>query len=191
MDFGGFSGGDVFSAVGSYIGGQQANKTAKKIAREQMDFQFKMSNTAHRREVEDLRLAGLNPILSATGGSGASTPPGASAPVRNSLGEAINSAIAARAAREQVKNLQADTQLKKSQTDTSDNLGALYRGQYKNTEVNNALLSSQIPEAAANAKLYGSEYGSILKAVEKIAPAVSSATGAFKGLNPGFRLPVK
>lgn len=54
------------------------------IANAQMAFQERMANTAHQREVKDLRAAGLNPILSATKGSGAATPSG-SAPTMQAV----------------------------------------------------------------------------------------------------------
>lgn len=70
------------SAVAGYFGQKSANDQNLKIAREQMAFQERMSNTAHQREVADLKAAGLNPVLSA-GGAGASTPVGASAHMEN------------------------------------------------------------------------------------------------------------
>lgn len=76
------------SGVMSYFGQQDANRANREMqesanaanlwsAQHQMEFQRDMANTAHQREVEDLKKAGLNPILSAN--AGAAVPAGASA----------------------------------------------------------------------------------------------------------------
>lgn len=64
-------------------GAQQANAQSAENARNMMEHQYFMSSTAHRREVDDLRAAGLNPILSVN--AGASTTQGAMAPVQNTM----------------------------------------------------------------------------------------------------------
>lgn len=69
-------GGSLLSSAANIWMQNKANKQNQAMAREQMAFQERMSSTAHQREVEDLKKAGLNPILSAN--AGASSPSGAS-----------------------------------------------------------------------------------------------------------------
>lgn len=71
---GGINLGDPFD-----ISGQKAREYQSAEAAKQRGWEEEMSNTAHQREVADLKAAGLNPIISGMDGPGASTPSGASA----------------------------------------------------------------------------------------------------------------
>lgn len=107
-------------------GAKAQNQAQIQQAREQMDFQERMSNTAHQREIKDLEAAGLNPILSAKLG-GASSPGGAQANIVNEMAPLENSARAMgdklynyNVQREQVSNMKLQNDLLKQQVKAAE-----------------------------------------------------------------------
>lgn len=110
----------VFSAGSSALTTYMTNKAQADEARRTREFQQAMSSTSYQRAVADLKAAGLNPVLAAFPGGGASTPSGAMAnfndPGRN-IAAGLSSAAAYKSASAQARNLgaQADANVIRAQ----------------------------------------------------------------------------
>ena len=93
------------SIVGGILGNRgqtAANAANAQMAHNQMQFQERMSRTAYQRQVEDMKAAGINPMLSAKMG-GASTPSGQTAVMQNTAKAGIEGAMMVA----NLKNMQA------------------------------------------------------------------------------------
>lgn len=181
----------------------------RSMAREQMQFQERMSNTAFRRQMHDMRQAGLNPLLAKNMG-GATTPPGARADMPD-LGQALVSSMEVKRKRQEIENMRtqqhairaaaardmaqsrlADDQrvLTAANVQQAISQNAINTGTAQRVRTETQLMQAGIPRARADQDFYSSGWGRAIRNIENtvgaMGPAVSAA-GAYLGGRLGSR----
>lgn len=136
----------VFGQIAGQVAGQVLNKASDFLignynANKAWSRQKQAAQSAHQWEVADLRAAGLNPILSATGGNGANLPSVAVAQTANSEAPDIIGMMSAlqgiRNQEQQEQVLKAQENLLKTQAYRELDSATLLRAQTAQINTNN------------------------------------------------------
>lgn len=176
------AGASILQAGLGFIGQNATNQFNRRMAREQMDFQERMSNTAWQRAIADMRKAGINPMLSVSQGA-ASSPTGVNIPAQNplsGLGSAAHTGFAVA-----MNNAQLD--LLREQANTTRQQGNMY-GQQANlnlANMNNAvtsgqILENQLPGSGIQRDIDAGQFGTALAYAKRLGIDVSSAISLLK-----------
>lgn len=185
--------GGATTALQAHYGAKAAKKDRrfnKKEAKKQRDFQERMSSTAVQRSVDDMRAAGINPIMAVSPGGGASTPQGSSARSvgrenisRDAIAAGVSTAKAAidqRMGNQQLKNLKEQEKLTWEQKHV-ENARRLKVG--KETQLimtNERIARNKEHEAIAESQFWNSAVGRFTKKAELMGNAGRQWTGMLR-----------
>lgn len=148
----------IGGAVG-LIGGAMQNSAAVAAADKQMAFQERSARHGYQWATEDMRKAGINPILAyKQGGSGtlsgsSYTPQNIGAAAISGASSASSSAIAQARQKAELDNIAADTALKSAQDKTQAALQVQALAQAGQANANSALATQQTHNAFAQERM--------------------------------------
>lgn len=95
-------------------GQKDTNAANERLAREQMEFQERMSSSSAQRAVKDYEAAGLNPALAYD--RPASSPAGAMSRAEDAIGKGISSASSAKLLLQNLENMRTQNEVMKTQS---------------------------------------------------------------------------
>lgn len=175
------------AALGQLAGGAYQNMAARRESKRNRQFQERMARNAYQYAMQDMKKAGLNPMLAFSQG-GAATPGGSMASQDNVMSGVVNSAVAASQARQQLRNLEAQENMLDAQTRQADAQASFNQQQATNAynigrEFNQAGNFWDSPEGydIKKMELKGRAYGAMMG---PIGQGVNSALGIAREIFP-------
>lgn len=195
--------GDVLSggAVSNTQDIKDTNVANAQQAQKQMDFQERMANTSYQRGMEDMRQAGLNPLLAFQNG-GASVPTGAAATMQSPQSGSIGAGIANTAksvfglsldkqkTQAEVGNLNQSTNLDTQRVFTESSLASKYDAEAERARLEAQNKAMEQPVVAAQAALdlknikTDAKYQGEDQLIKRVGSAAGAIGSAFKAVNP-------